>query len=310
MSEKVNFVEQYGPWALVVGASQGLGAAWAEECAKRGQNVAICARTLSKLDAVAADLRKKYGVETRTFSIDISAEDCPEKIYENVKDLDLGTLIYNAAIETGGYFIKVDEKYHRQQVIGNAMNPMVLTYKIARDMAKRHRGCILLISSMAGVVGTASQPSYGAAKSFMAILGESLWYEMQKYGVYAAGVTVGSVATPNYVEQQAEQGTNMEVGESYEYDDLIEGLEEFNKAVMDAKPHTPADVAAYVLDHVGTGPRLYTHDEDEAAARAYDAMPRKTGVTYMSRNTDKYFSNYSDFNAPDADEFVQIKEKI
>ena len=76
------------------------------------------------------------------------------------------------------------------------------------------------------------------------------------------------------MEQQAEQGTNMEVGESYEYDDLIEGLKNSIKPLWMPSPILPP-MLPHTFLIIGTGPRLYTHDEDEAAARAYDAMPRK-----------------------------------
>lgn len=299
MQKKEDFVHRYGQWALVVGASAGLGAAWAEECAKRGMNLVICARRAEKLAAAAERFRKDYGVEVRPFSVDIAEATAADTIISQIEDLDIGICIYNAAIETGGYFIRVEEKYHMQQIAGNAVTPMRLSYYLCRNMAKKHRGLILLVSSMAGALGTANQASYSGCKAFMAMLAETLWYEMRKYGVTVSGVTVGTVATPNFYEVQAAQGTNMDVGESYEYEDY--GFET-DPALYSAKPHTPAEVAAYVFEHLEDGPRLFSHPEDEAAYYAYQRMPRKNAVIFMGKGTDKYFSAYDQME----DEFEEI----
>ena len=76
-----NLSEKFGEWALVVGASTGLGACWAEECAKRGFNVIICARRLEKLQEVSAGIRKKYGVSTKEFTVDISEENASNVLW-------------------------------------------------------------------------------------------------------------------------------------------------------------------------------------------------------------------------------------
>lgn len=283
------YTEKYGPWALVVGASIGLGAAWAEECAKRGFHLVICARRKDRLETLSQRLQKEYGVEVRTFSVDISQEAAYDTILENIRDLDIGMCIYNAAIEHGGYFIKVEEEHHLRQIVGNAVIPMRLSWYLCRDMARKNRGCILLVSSMAGIIGTANQSSYGATKAFMAQLAETLWYEMRKYGVTVAGVTVGSVATPQFYQQQAAQGTNMEAGASYDYSDLLEGLT-IEPDILKATPHTPEEVAAYVLEHVEDGPRLFSHKEDQLSYEGYNRMSRRDGCLFMGRNTDKFFS--------------------
>ncbi len=274
MTEIKNFPEHYGPWALIVGASTGLGAAWAEEAAKRGMNVAICARRAEKLEDVAAGLRERYGVETRQFVVDISDEGAADVILAQTTDLDLGLCIYNAAIEQAGLFVDTAEQRHIDQVTGNALNPMRLTYHLSREMAKKHRGAILLISSMAGVQGTANQASYSASKAFMAMLGESLWNEMARFGVRVATVTVGAVATPEYLR-------------------LAELHADPNTAAAEAsgpQPHTPEEVAAYVMEHLEDGPRLFSHPDDEAAFTAMSQLPRAMAVNMISAATDQYFS--------------------
>lgn len=304
-----------GEWALIVGASVGLGKAWAMECAKRGFNVIVCARSLGKLQDVTKEIREQYQVSTKEFVCDISESKALDVISDAIEGLDIGMMIYNAAIETGGYFIKVDEKYHRQQLIGNAEIPTLLSHKICRNMARKHRGYVLLISSMAGTIGTANQASYGGCKAHMAILGESLWYEMRKYGVYAATVTVGAIATPNFIAQQQQQMEGIKDAKTPSFTDLgidasvLESLEKENKDKKSNAPKgiTPEEAAAYVMEHVGEGPRLFTSAADETAYYGIMQMKRETGVSLMSTVTDMYFSNFSEFNTEDVDTFTEIE---
>ena len=285
-----NFREKYGPWALVVGASAGLGACWAEECAKRGNNVVICARRLEKLKEVSAGIREKYDVETREFVVDISKEDAADTIIENVRDLDIGICIYNAAIEHVGYFIKVDKKHHREQIVGNTVVPMELSWYLCREMARKHRGCILLCSSMAGAVGCGNNAVYGGVKSFELILAKGLWYEMKKYGVTVAGVTVGAIDTPEFKRVQSEQSKAYELrGDKY----------------SPAKAIAPEKAAAYVLDHVNDGPHLFTSRNDQKSYRMMVSLPFKAACETMGTVMDKNFSSGYDQLK---DEFEEIQE--
>lgn len=270
-----DFPTRFGEWALIVGASTGLGAAWAEECAKRGMNVVICARSEDKLADVAAGLRERHGVQTQHFVVDISDMSASQTIIENVAGLDIGLCVWNAAIEQGGHFVNSSEEHHVDQVVGNALNPMRVTYHLTRDMAQKHRGAILLVSSMAGVQGTANQASYSGTKAFLAMLGESLWYEMAQYGVRVASVTVGAVNTPQY---QHVQRAHAEAAGATE-------------APSDApQPHSPEEVAAYVIEHIDDGPRLFSHPDDEAAFTGMSQLPRKDAVSMISAVTDRFFS--------------------
>ncbi|WP_321972826.1 SDR family NAD(P)-dependent oxidoreductase [Paratractidigestivibacter sp.] len=283
-----SFKEKYGEWALVVGASTGLGAAWAEECARRGSNVVICARRLEKLQEVSASLRERYGIQTKEFVVDISHEDAAQTIVDNIEGLDIGVCVYNAAIEHVGFFIKVAEERHKEQLVGNAQVPMELCWHLCRDMARKHRGLILLCSSMAGTVGCGNNAVYGGVKSFELILAKGLWYEMRKYGVDVAGVTVGAIATPEFARVQEEQAkAAAERGEKYK----------------PAKATTPADAAAYVMERAGKGPHLFTSRGDATLDKLMHILPLKTAVTMMGGAMDKNFSQGYDLLD---DEFTEI----
>lgn len=282
-----NLSSKYGEWALVVGASTGLGACWAEECAKRGFNVIICARRLEKLQQVSAEIREKYGVDTKEFVADISEESASETIIENIRDLDIGMMIYNAAIEHVGYFIKVDEKYHEKQITGNAIVPMKLCWHLCRDMARKHKGCILLCSSMAAAVGCGTNAVYGAVKSFELTLAEGLWFEMRKYGVTVSGVMVGAIETPEF--QRVKESLKEKQGSG--------AKEKKNKALP------PPEAAKYVLDHVGDEPILFTSSGDRRMYNLMTKLPRKQGCIMMGEVMDKEFN--SGYEVLD-DTFTQI----
>lgn len=290
-------VARRGEWALVVGASAGLGASWAEECAKRGFNVIVCARRLEKLQEVTAGLRERHGVETREFVADISDTTSVETVIEAIDDLDVSVFIYNAAIEHVGYFIQVEESYHEQQIVGNALVPMRLSWHLARKMAHRNRGVILLCSSMAAVVGCGNNAVYGGVKSFEMQLAKGLWYEMRHYGVTVAGVTIGAIATPEFERVQAEQQ------KKFESDAAASGTSGTYKP---AKATPPAQAAAYVMDHVGDGPQLYTSAGDRRASKLMSILPARVAVNIMGKVMDSTFS--SGYETLD-DEFTRVDAK-
>ena len=306
----MDFYAKKGEWALVIGASSGYGKNLAYECAKKGFNVIICARSVNKLKEVAETIKTQYGVEAREFAADISKEEVVDIIMDQIKDLNIACCIYNAAVENAGHFVKMDEKYHRVQIIGNVLNPMLIAYRVGRQMCKNHRGYLLLCGSIGGSVGTANSAVYSGCKAFMNILGESLWYEMAKYGVYAAGITIGAVVTPNMNAAQekaeADKGERLNAGEAFtlpKFDFDITPVLPY----LQAPPHTPEEAAVCSLEKVGEGPRLFSHPLDETGYYAIQSAKREIGVKMMGMFTDMYFSSgTSEFDAPDADEFVEI----
>ncbi len=274
--KKMDFKEKYGPWALVVGASQGLGECFARELASRGLNVVICARTLSKLEKVEASIKEDYGFDVRIVRVDISEEDCGDKLIAEIDDLDIGFIIFNAAIEPGGPFIRIKPEDHLKNIVGNCITPTKVVWPLARKMAAKGKGGIYLVSSIAGEGGIANWVSYGAGKSYELILGEGLWYELKAYGVDAGTYVVGATETPNY-----------RASKDNDEADLSGELEAINTLKM---PRTPAFVASYLFDQIGTGPRLYSHPDDFENATKMRMMPRDQYVDTISAMTTKYFA--------------------
>src|SRR3954451_6516183 len=95
----MEFVEKYGPWALVAGASEGVGAVFARALAERGLNVVLVARRAEVLDEVAAGIRATSGVETRTLALDLAAPDAAASVTAALADLEIGLLVYCAGAD-------------------------------------------------------------------------------------------------------------------------------------------------------------------------------------------------------------------
>src|SRR5574342_372317 len=140
----MSFRTQYGTWAVVAGASEGLGAAYAEELASRGLNLVLVARRSELLQSLESGLSAQYDVEIKTIVQDLSVADAAEEIVRNTFDLEMGLLIYNAAFSAIGPFLGRSLDDHLKEVHTNAFTPLKLTYLIARQMLERGRGFIVL----------------------------------------------------------------------------------------------------------------------------------------------------------------------
>jgi len=205
MVDKADFAARYGSWAIVAGASEGLGAAYAEELAARGLNLILVARRVELLQSLASTLSKKYNVETKIIAIDLAASDAIEQIAENTNDLEIGLLIYNAAFSAIGPFLDRPFEDHLREIHTNAFAPLKLIYLLAEKMLARGRGGIVLMSSLSAFQGSAYISTYAATKAFNIVLAEGLWEEWRERGVDVLVCVSGAVKTPNYIASEPEQ---------------------------------------------------------------------------------------------------------
>jgi short-subunit dehydrogenase len=194
------FREKYGPWAVVAGASEGLGAAFAEECARRGLNVVLVARSIDKLNSVRQVLEKKYKTENRVLAMDLSEPDAAEQLDIKTKDLDAGLLIYNAALSLIGPYMSFSPGQHRATVATNCQTPALCAHLFGRRFTSRGRGGILLMSSMAGFQGSATISHYAATKAYLMVLAEGLSREYAAYNIDVSACCAGATTTPGYLK--------------------------------------------------------------------------------------------------------------
>jgi uncharacterized protein len=205
MVEKSEFAARYGSWGIVAGASEGLGAAYAEELAARGLNLVLIARRSELLQSLASELSTKYNVETKIIALDLAASDAVEQIAGHTKDIEIGLLVYNAAFSAIGPFLERPLDDHIKEINTNAFTPLKLIYLFAQQMLARGRGGIVLMSSLSAFQGSAYISTYAATKAFNIVLAEGLWEEWRERGVDVLVCVSGAVKTPNYVASEPVQ---------------------------------------------------------------------------------------------------------
>jgi uncharacterized protein len=194
------FRGKYGPWAIVAGASEGLGAAFAEECATRGLNVVLVARSIDKLNSVRQALAEKYKTESRVLVMDLSGPDAAGLLDIKTKDLDAGLLIYNAALSLIGPYVSFSGKQHSATVATNCQTLALCAHLFGRRFASRGRGGILFMSSMAGFLGSPFLAHYAASKAYATVLAEGLSREYAARNVDVLACCAGATATPGYLK--------------------------------------------------------------------------------------------------------------
>jgi uncharacterized protein len=198
----MDFRGRYGPWALVAGASVGLGEAFAGALAGRGLNLLLIARGQPALQQLAERLRREHGIEVRTLATDLARPDVQTAVQELSAGLDVGLLVYNAASSVIGPFLDFPVEDHLRVVDVNCRGPLVLSHLFGRAMAKRGRGGIVLMTSTAGSQGGPWIASYAASKAFNLLLAEALWDELGAHGIHVVACRAGATRTPGYASSQ------------------------------------------------------------------------------------------------------------
>ena len=194
-----DFLAKYGPWALVAGASEGLGEAFADRLAQRGLNLVLVARRENLLRTVAERIRQAYRVEVRPVAADLADPELAARIANVTQDLEIGTLVYNAAHVPVGRFADTDPALLARAVDVNVKAPVTLTRCLLPAMCKRQRGAVILMSSVSGLQGMSRLATYAASKSFNTILAEGLWHELRgNDNVDVVACCAGAVPTPGY----------------------------------------------------------------------------------------------------------------
>lgn len=198
MSHLSDFYNRYGPWALVAGASTGIGQAYAHALAERGINLVTLARRRDPLVADANHIRSHYQVDVEPICVDLSTDDLARQVATATKGKDIGLLVYNACYSAIGEFVHRPLADHLSTIDVNCRGPVTLACQLAPELVARGSGGIILMSSMAGFQGSAMVGTYAATKSFNTILAESLWAELSPQGVDVLACVAGATLTPDF----------------------------------------------------------------------------------------------------------------
>ena len=188
--------KRFGPWALVTGASSGIGREFARQIAAAGINVVLVARRERLLEDVGRSLAKDFGVEYRAVAADLSQAGFLEKLAEATDDLDLGLIVSNAGTGNPGKFLTIDREELQNLLRLNTMSHLDIAHHFGQKVARRRKGGLLFVGAMGALLGNPYMANDAAAKAYVLILGESLHYDFQQMGLNVTVLMPGATDTP------------------------------------------------------------------------------------------------------------------
>lgn len=187
--------DRCGPWAVITGASDGIGSACADLLAAAGLGVVLVARRTDVLEERARTVRARHGVEALVVACDLTAPGGPSELFAATADLDVGLLVAAAGFATSGRFLDNDIATELGQVDLNCRAVVETAHHYGRRFAQRGRGGIVLFSSIVAFQGVPNNANYAATKAFVQSLGEGIRPEMKAVGVDVLVSAPGPVAT-------------------------------------------------------------------------------------------------------------------
>lgn len=188
-----SFLEKYESWAVVTGASDGIGQAFAEELAVLGMNVVLVARRGERLEQVAAELRQRHRVETRVIAADLGSAEGRARIAEGTRDLDVGLLVAAAGFGTSGPLLGANLEVERNMLEVNCLAVLEQSVVFGQRFAKRGRGGIILMASLLGWQGVSGAAHYAATKAYVQSLAEGLHRELAPLNIDVLASAPGPV---------------------------------------------------------------------------------------------------------------------
>lgn len=240
---------RYGPWALIAGGSEGVGAEFAKQLAGDGFDLVLIARKFEPLADTAARCRE-IGARVRTIAVDLVDSQAVARIAEETADVEVGLLIYNAGANTcRELFLDADLTAIGRVIDLNVTRMLQLVHHFGRPMRERRRGGIILVGSIAGTYGSMQQSAYTGVKAFGRLFAESLWLELRDHGVDVLDLMLGVTRTP----AMERAGLNFDV---------------LGLSVSD-----PADVAREGLANLANGP-VFVAGDNAAAVRSGSGADR------------------------------------
>lgn len=201
--------ERYGGWALVTGASAGIGVEFARALAKDGISLVLTARRGERLAALADELAKEHGVEVRPVACDLATPEGVEKCLAATEGLDLAILVNNAGVGYQGRFDKQAPERLVSMVQLNCAAPVALTVALLPRLRARGRGALIFTGSTAGSQPLPLHALYAATKAFDNLLAEGLWGELHGSGIDVLALEPG----PTESEFQVAAGEIPHAGE-------------------------------------------------------------------------------------------------
>ena len=259
--DRKRFKNQYGPWALVTGAAMGIGAMFVERLAALGLDLVLVDREAGLLSEQAARLGER--VQVRTCVADLADQTQVENALDAVVDIEVGLLVANAAHAATAPWLDIALDDKLRQIAVNCVAVTQMIDRLSRRMVERRRGGIIVMSSLAGRIGSPRVATYAATKAFDLILAESLWAELRPHGVDVLAVLPGSTKTPGF------EGS----------------LTSRSKIPAAVRVMEPGDVVQTALESLGTRPSVVAGRSNRFASELMQrVLPRKTAIGVMTQS--------------------------
>jgi short-subunit dehydrogenase len=264
--DELSFATRYGPWAVVAGASEGVGECFARAVAERGINVVLLARRQSVLDDVAASIRSTSDVEVRPVAVDLATDDAMRTVRDATDDLEVGLVMYCAGADPNyTYFLDQSTETAKAMIHRNCVVPMEMCHHFVPPMRTRRRGGVIIVGSGGGLIGAPYMVTYGATKAFDMVFAESLWAEVHDDGVDVLGLILALTDTPATRRLMVRRGKLA----SMEAATPLEG------AV------SAEDTAAEALEQLPNGPTWFVGDMLREGAQQLGLVSRSDAVKLM-----------------------------
>lgn len=246
---------RYGPWAVVTGASSGIGREMALRLAEAGLSLVLVARSQDVLDRLAAELSDRHGVEVRVVGVDLARTDSFQAVEAATHDLDVGLLVAAAGFGTSGAFLDSSADDELAMLAVNCRAVLEACRHFGRRFAGRGRGGLVLMSSIVGFQGMPYAAHYAATKAYVQALAEALHVELAPLGVDV----VASAPGPTHSGFADRAGMKM------------------------GKALKPADVAQPTLDALGRRSTVLPGGLSKLLVYSLTGLPRWAKVRIMGK---------------------------
>ncbi len=254
--------DRYGPWALVAGASAGLGAAFARRLAGHGLDLVLVARRAEPL----AELAGSLPVHAVPVAADLATAGGLDAVAAATAGREIGLVVANAAYSPIGPFVTQDPAHTARAIDLNCHAPLWLAHRFLPAMAERRRGGFIVMSSLAGQQGSPGIATYAGTKAFGMVFAEALWYELRGSGVDVLACVAGAVATPGLAASKSRRAPGT---------------------------RTPEQVVDAALGGLGRGPRVVPGALMRVSSAVMTRLlPRRTAIATIARAA-------SDLESPD-----------
>lgn len=187
--------ERFGPWALVTGASSGIGAEFARQLADSGLNLVMVARREEPMVQLGEHLKREYGIDYRVLGLDLSDPAFIDTLTAQVEGLDIGLVVSNAGTGIPGPFLSIPEHHLLKIVNLNSISHLRLIHHFGKRLKERGKGGVILVSAMGALDGIPFMANDAATKAYVTSLGQGLHEEFKAFGVHTTVVMPGPTET-------------------------------------------------------------------------------------------------------------------